>query len=301
MKTFPTPHDSLFRQFFSDIGVVTDFLHIHLPPALREMCDLGTLAITSGTFIEDDMSTQCCDILYSLRTTAGAGYIYCLIEHQSSADEMMAFRLLRYSVAAMHRHLAQGNNTLPLVIPLLFYHGTRSPYPYSTRWLDGFHDPALAQALYCQPFPLVDVTVIPDDEIKTHRKAALLEYVQKHIRDRDINLRLRDIALLLELAPPGKELVVCLMHYLAQEANSLDPEIFFRNLGRDTPRYKEEMMTIAEHWVLKGRQEGRNEGRSERDKEIARNMLAMGLERATVSQVTGLGDAELDALADAGA
>ncbi|WP_410012926.1 hypothetical protein [Sodalis sp. C49] len=121
----------------------------------------------------------------------------------------------------------------------------------------------------------------------------MLEYVQKHIRDRDINLRLRDIALLLELTPPGKELVVCLMHYLAQEANSLDPEIFFRNLGRNTPRYKEEMMTIAEHWKLKGR--------NERDKEIARNMLAMGLDRATVSQVTGFGDAELDALADAGA
>ncbi|WP_410012927.1 Rpn family recombination-promoting nuclease/putative transposase [Sodalis sp. C49] len=125
--------------------------------------------------------------------------------------------------------------------------------------------------------------------------------MQKHIRDRDINLRLRDIALLLELAPPGKELVVCLMHYLAQEANSLDPEIFFRNLGKNTPRYKEEMMTIAEHWVLKGRQEGRNEGRSERDKEIARNMLAMGLDRATVSQVTGLSDAELDALVDSAA
>nr|WP_253073392.1 Rpn family recombination-promoting nuclease/putative transposase [Sodalis ligni] len=37
------------------------------------------------------------------------------------------------------------------------------------------------------------MTVIPDDEIKTHRKAALLEYVQKHIRERNINTRLMDI------------------------------------------------------------------------------------------------------------
>jgi predicted transposase YdaD len=33
----------------------------------------------------------------------------------------------------------------------------------------------------------LDVTVIPDDEIKTHRKVALLEYVQKHIYTRNIN------------------------------------------------------------------------------------------------------------------
>ncbi|BAN98028.1 hypothetical protein E05_32620 [Plautia stali symbiont] len=50
----------------------------------------------------------------------------------------MAFRLLRYSVAAMQRHLEQGNDTLPVVIPLLFYHGTISPYPYTTQWFDCF-------------------------------------------------------------------------------------------------------------------------------------------------------------------
>jgi predicted transposase YdaD len=35
-----------------------------------------------------------------MKTSEGEGYVYCLIEHQSSADEMMAFRLLRYSMAA---------------------------------------------------------------------------------------------------------------------------------------------------------------------------------------------------------
>ncbi|WP_416347512.1 Rpn family recombination-promoting nuclease/putative transposase [Acerihabitans sp. TG2] len=36
MKISPTPHDLLFKKFFSDISVVTDFLDIHLPPALRD-------------------------------------------------------------------------------------------------------------------------------------------------------------------------------------------------------------------------------------------------------------------------
>src|SRR5476649_3005016 len=262
MKTSPTPHDLLFKKFFSDITVVTDFLEIHLPPALREKCDLGTLAVTDGSFVTSDMRNRRCDILYRLHTTSGPGYLYCLIEHQSSADEQMAFRLMRYSMDAMQLHMDQGNKRLPLVIPLLFYHGRQSPYPYSTRWLDCFANPAEAQALYSQAFPLVDFTVIPDDEIKTHRKVALLEYVQKHIQGKDININLPIIAWLMEKFGLSKELAQCSMNYLIQKGNALDSEEFISILEQNTPRYREEIMTIAEHLEQKGLNKGREVERS---------------------------------------
>lgn len=72
------------------------------------------------------------------------------------------------------------------MIPVLFYTGKRSPYPYSTRWLDEFDDPILAGTLYSSAFPLVDVTVIPDDEIAGHRSMAALTLLQKHIHQRDL-------------------------------------------------------------------------------------------------------------------
>ena len=34
----------------------------------------------------------------------------------------MAFRMMRYSIAAMQNHLDAGYKELPLVIPMLFYH-----------------------------------------------------------------------------------------------------------------------------------------------------------------------------------
>jgi predicted transposase YdaD len=178
MKTFPTPHDSFFRKFFSDASISVDFLQIHLPPALQAKCDFSTLAITSGSFV------------------------------------------------AMHRHLKQGHKRLPMIVPILFYHGRQSPYPYSMRWLNCFDDPTAAQAFYTQAFPLVDVTVIPDDEIKTHRKVALLEYVQKHIHEKDINIHLPIIAWLMEKFGLSKELAQCSMHYLLQKGNALDSEEF---------------------------------------------------------------------------
>lgn len=128
------PHDALFKQFLSDIDIARDFFSIHLPPALREICDFSTLRLESASFIDDALRSRLSDMLYSLRTRQGEGYLYCIIEHQSKPDKFMALRLLRYSLAAMQQHVAQGNKTLPLVVPLLFYHGRRSPYPYSLNW-----------------------------------------------------------------------------------------------------------------------------------------------------------------------
>ncbi len=74
-------HDSLFKKFLGDIAVARDFLEVHLPPHLRAHCNFSTLAMESGSFIEDDLRTQCSDMLYSVQTKAGKGYIYTVVEH----------------------------------------------------------------------------------------------------------------------------------------------------------------------------------------------------------------------------
>nr|VUD35243.1 transposase [Raoultella sp. NCTC 9187] len=169
-----TPHDAVFKKFLRHADTARDFLDIHLPSSLRPLCDLETLRLESASFIEEDLRACYSDVLWSLKTTAGEGYIYVVIEHQSSPDAHMAFRLMRYAIAAMQRHLDAGHKRLPLVVPMLFYHGIATPYPYSLCWLDGFTHPAHARGLYAAAFPLVDITVIPDDEIVQHRRVALL-------------------------------------------------------------------------------------------------------------------------------
>ncbi len=104
------PQDPLYKKFFDDVSVVKDFLQIYMPQMVRETCNFNTLTISSGTFVEKDLHDQCSDRLYSMNTSEGAGYVYFLIEHQSSRDEMIMFRLLRYSLVAMHRHIKQGND-----------------------------------------------------------------------------------------------------------------------------------------------------------------------------------------------
>ena len=174
-STTSSPHDAVFKTFMFTPETARDFLEIHLPEPLRKLCNLQTLRLEPTSFIEKSLRAYYSDVLWSVETSDGEGYIYCVIEHQSSAEKNMAFRLMRYATAAMQRHLDKGYDRVPLVVPLLFYHGETSPYPYSLNWLDEFDDPQLARQLYTEAFPLVDITIVPDDEIMQHRRIALLE------------------------------------------------------------------------------------------------------------------------------
>ncbi|MDU5909178.1 MAG: Rpn family recombination-promoting nuclease/putative transposase [Escherichia coli] len=135
-----------------------DFLEIHLPVELRELCDLNTLHLESGSFIEESLKGHSTDVLYSVQMQGNPGYLHVVIEHQSKPDKKMAFRMMRYSIAAMHRHLEADHDKLPLVVPILFYQGEATPYPLSMCWFDIFYSPELARRVYNSPFPLVDIT-----------------------------------------------------------------------------------------------------------------------------------------------
>ncbi|MFW5393213.1 Rpn family recombination-promoting nuclease/putative transposase [Yersinia sp. 2544 StPb PI] len=300
MKTTPTPHDALFKQFLTHPETARDFLDVHLPPALRQVCDLNTLRLESGSFIEEDLRAYYSDVLYSLKAGQGDGYIYALIEHQSSPDRHMGFRLMRYAIAAMQRHLDAGNDKLPLVIPILFYHGQVTPYPYPMNWLQEFSEPELAGQLYGNDFPLVDVTVISDDEIMTHRRMAILELLQKHVRQRDLAELLEQLVTLLLAGYTNNEQLTSLMNYMLQVGDTAAPENFIRELARRSPQHEEVLMTIAQKLeqkgIEKGRLEGiqlgeakgRQEGVLEGKLEVARTMLANGIDRDSVMKMTGL-------------
>ncbi|MEN4703603.1 Rpn family recombination-promoting nuclease/putative transposase [Pantoea agglomerans] len=297
----PTPHDATFRQFLSQPDIARDFMELHLPAELRAICDLSTLKLESGSFVEDDLRQYFSDILYSLKTSNGDGYIHVLVEHQSTPDRHMAFRLMRYAVAAMHRHLEAGHKQLPLVIPVLFYTGKRSPYPYSTRWLDEFEAPSLAENLYGSAFPLVDVTVIPDEEIMGHRSMAALTLLQKHIHQRDIATLTDRLATLLMADYLSSPQVTALIHYLLQAGESADSEAFVRELAQRVPQHGDALMTIAQQLEQKGiekgiqlgEQRGIEKGRNEGKLEVARTMLQNGIDRNTVMKMTGLSEDDL--------
>ncbi len=219
------PHDLLFKQFLTHPNSARDFRQLHLPADLLAICDLSTLKLGSGSFIAESLHPYFCDVLYSLKTSQGDAYI--LIEHQSTPDRYIGFRLLRYAVATMQRYLDDGSKTLLLVVPLLFYTGKRRPYPWSTHGLHAVNHRSQAERLYNSDFPLIDVTAIADNDIMRHRRMAALTLLHKHIYQDDLAEVLDKLAQLLLGGTRNRK------HFINQLAQRL-------------PHHKDKLMTIAQ-------------------------------------------------------
>ncbi|AVZ57698.1 MULTISPECIES: Rpn family recombination-promoting nuclease/putative transposase [Enterobacteriaceae] len=300
-------HDALFKQFLTHPDNARDFFAVHLPANILPLCDLSTLRLEPASFVERRLRQLHSDVLYSVQTTEGEGYIYCLIEHQSKPDRLMGFRLMHYAMSAISHHLKKSpaDKTLPLVVPFLFYQGSVCPYPYSMNWLDGFADPALAQQLYTRSFPLVDLSVLSDEEILTHKGVALLELVQKHIRTRDgLMAVLPIIAQIINSQHNTVDQVRSVMEYIAYQGYILDESRFFSQLIALSPEYKTMLTTIAEQLEQKGIEKGREEGievgiekgRTEALIAMTRSLLQQGVDLNIIMQCTGLTREKIESL-----
>lgn len=180
---------------------------------------------------------------------------------------------------------------------MLFYRGRKSPYPFSTNIIDCFENRNLAQEIFLKPYPLIDITVIPDDELRQHKGIAILELVQKNIHQRDAVEFIKDIALQIAKKLLTHEQFQSLLYYISQEGESKDFEQFYSILADTLPNYREDIMTLAQQLKQQGLQEGREEGDHFRALTIAKNMLAEGMSLQAVQRLTGLSEKEVMELA----
>ncbi len=201
---------------------------------------------------------------------------------------------MHYAFMAMNQHLQQGNKELPLVVPVLFYHGDSSPYPFQQRWTQCFSLPRLAEEVYFNPFPLVDVTVIDDNELVNHRKIAVMELAMKHKNLRD---RVEAVTTLLAQALKynynSDNDVVTILNYLFVTMDSPHFEQVLQKLIEQVGSHQEAIMNIAQRLREQGIQQGIQEGEKQASINIARAFLKNGASIELVMKSTGLSREEL--------
>ncbi|EHF8059417.1 Rpn family recombination-promoting nuclease/putative transposase, partial [Salmonella enterica subsp. enterica serovar Oranienburg] len=227
--------------------------------------------------------------------------------------------MMKYTIRAMSDHLNKGYRTLPVVVPLLFYHGDVRPYPYSMDWLDCFEQPELARRVLSKPWPLIDVSVLDDDDIKSHRRVALLEMVQRDIRLRDGKELLARLVQLIQMKLNSREQVEAVLRYtIINGMAGEDITPYINQLSGDIPEYEDLMGTIAQQFIQQGAERERQaslerekaslererQASLERERQIAqktlletaRALLDNGVSLEVVIKSTGLSREELEQL-----
>lgn len=137
-------HDELFKKVMSEPVAAREFLEHYLPASFKNKINLNSIKIEKESFVTEDLRKRFSDVVYSVSlnknnikdsTTGSANndkaYVYVLIEHQSSSDYWIAFRLWQYMLLLCKRHkdanknksnaAAEKDNKLPLICPIVVY------------------------------------------------------------------------------------------------------------------------------------------------------------------------------------
>jgi len=126
MDIIKNPHDTFFKRTLSDKEVARSFLKNYLPSEILEEVNLNDLKIVKDSFVDKVLKESYSDILFNVEINNRQGYIYILFEHKSYYDKILAVQLLAYmaDIWELHNKQSKGNK-LPLIIPILIYHGNK--------------------------------------------------------------------------------------------------------------------------------------------------------------------------------
>ena len=115
-------HDKMFKEMLSDkkstVDFINSFLHLNLAESDIEKYE--------KEFRTSEFSNVEADVVYKIKNKN----VFILIEHQSSVDYKMSYRIMRYKYAIIEsaidkKRLKEQSYRIPMVIPIVLYTGKR--------------------------------------------------------------------------------------------------------------------------------------------------------------------------------
>ena len=293
---------SLFQDF-----VPEDFV--------RDM-DFSTLELLSASHVTRELRQRHNDIIWRVRWKDTHCYLYLLMEFQSTVDPFMAVRVLVYSGLLWEHLIDSGEikrgDRLPPIFPLVIYRGRdawRAPKDIAS--LLASMPQGLKVYQPAQQFFLIDELALPERVVsEAQSPAGDLIRLERVVETDQIFPALRQASTALRHYPePVKEKFYSwLLHIFQQKFKTEVSEQTIRDIMEDSTMFEETCGRLADSWLQKGviqgraegwkdgRAEGWEDGKVERTREVAQNLLHLGLPIAQIAEATGLSTAEIEAL-----
>lgn len=264
MNNFLSPHDRFFRSAMANPKVAREFFEQYLPLNIKSVLNFDAIKLKKDSFIDDKLKQQICDLLFAAEFNNRSGYLYLLVEHQSSPQKLMPLRVLKYMLAIIDHHLTTTKSErLPVIYPMIFYNGKKK-YNYSTDIFDLFdEDRDLAQSILLKPYQLIDTNKLSDEELKRFLYSGMLARLMKHIFEEDFLPIFENVAIDLRYLENKGEFgyIYTIFSYIFEAGRINDLNKFRKVVRAELPMINEEkIMTLAEICRQEGKQLGLKEG-----------------------------------------
>jgi len=287
--------DALVKKIMSEKIAATEFLQEYLPQNLKAQLDLTTLEVKKESYVEESLRRQLSDLVYLVKTKDKKrdAFVYVLLEAQSKVDHKIAFRLWKYTLLLLERHI-NDKAKLPLVAPIVLYHGKAKYTAVKSLW-QLFEDPDTAKELMSDEHMLIDLESMADDDIKKKQHLGMLEFFLKHIHDRDMIKLWKEFFesfedMILLDKQNGYIYIKSFLYYTDAKLENNKKEELTRVILTSLPKEDGEdiMYTIADGYIDQGIEKGIVIGKAEGKAEVAKSLLSKNIDHDTISSATGL-------------
>ena len=294
------PHDKFFKEIFGQPDLAADFVRNYLPPAIVNALDLASLEVQKESFVDKKLEESFADLIYRvrLRGSQKSAFVCLLFEHKSNPDKWAAFQILTYLLQFWERLKADKAKSLPLIFPVLFYHGeTRWKHSASFSALFDQRDLIEEARREWQPFTpnfsyyLCDLSALDETEIRGQAVLRATLLLMKNIH------RLHEAPHLLnvwqafgEVADQSAVQYIRVMLKYAAEANAiLTKSEVVHSVKQVFHKQGETIMApFVEEWRQEGREQGiqmgLQQGLQQGITETALRQLERKLGRVTIAQ-----------------
>ncbi len=263
-----------------------DLFKHHLPPKIFKKIDLKSLQLTNKSFVSEEYSDKHSDLIFKAKIDNNDGYVYQILEHQSTNDDYMGIRLLEYNTSLIRQHMKEfKTNKAPIILNILVYAG-KEKYKGPKSMLEMFENPDLAKEIMFKDFHIVDLQSTDINKLSKDKKAALAEIFLKQGIMRDFcNLLENNVGILRKLMSETLYLERAISYIFYIEGHNKTKIV---DLLNNITKNKEVIMTVAQQFE--------NEGRKKGVLDTARNLLKMNLDKSMIQKATGLSKKQIEDL-----
>ena len=290
------PHDLMVRAVLSDLTEAVSFLQTHLSEEVGQGLNWSTLKLVEGSFIDEDLRESEADLLYEVEHVSGNAsfWLYVLLEHQSTPDRWMRFRLLKYCCRIWDQSFRDQPDQRELrpIVPLVFYQGQRS-WSYSSEFADLFAEsvrnwPGVPRFSH----GLIDQSGMKPEEVQGELKSQIMQLLLMAAYHPALAWMEQVARLLGSLSslPPsgGVNYVRIFVLYILATQEPEAAQSFREVLWQHAPGLGDDLMTYA--------QELEEQGKIKERLTIIENLLRLGEEWSRIEEITGANETQFEAL-----
>ncbi|NLV17084.1 MAG: Rpn family recombination-promoting nuclease/putative transposase [Syntrophomonadaceae bacterium] len=311
MAIIKRPHDKFFKEIFGKPEVMKDFLQNYLPAEILAIIDIKNLTLENNSFIDEELSENYSDLLFKTGINQKESYIYLLFEHKSYLSQYTSLQLLKYMIKIWDSKAGKEKNSkLPLIIPLVIYHG-REKWQIDANFIkiiEGIEDLPSGINKYIPDYEYVlyDLTTYEAEKLKGNIILTETIKIMQAIFHQDIN-KFKEVlaAALLNLenqdwAEEYERYFFTYIIYILNARPDLELEDIYEVSQNVSPERSGKIMTLAEKLynegmekgmekgIEKGIEKGRLEGKLEGQRKTAKNFLRLGLSPEQVAEAAEL-------------